>query len=729
MRGVSEVAEKGTLLQKLITFADSWLLFSFSDKLKFAIKVSLALTLAYMIPMAMGWSQPETAAVTVMLIATAGTLSESVMKGTLRVLGTVVGAGIGLGLIALFPQERMLYLSLLSLMVAVTLYLYYAYQGDNTAFMLMALIMMMVFQEGDPDNAFLYGIDRTYMTLFGILVYTFVGLFLWPVAQEDSTIEDAQQLNTLQHELFTHIINKNQASEALLEQVRTAEQKLQNAYVRASGGSLEMVLEHTTWEEISRYYHRLNGLLTILAAHDEDRADVDYRDHIAQYDTYIAEIEQLFTLCQAAWKGERQLTLIPKREVHYRDLDQERLSNLEYASIVAKAETLQQIHESLRLLADRLNVLQGASASVTAVDHTQKRAPRFIWLDPESIKGALQSFLIFWFSTLMWIYLNPPGGFTVVILATILSVLTSFSTVKPSTMTLLFSFSFIFATLMYVGVLPHLVYGVELALFIFFYTFIAFYFIPISISVMFLIGLFTLQLSNEMYYNFALFLNILLVFYLFLAVLMLFYYLPFSTKPEHLFWVMKRRLFSHASALLKEYGPAKKRSWTARKRYNYHREHLMQTAQKLKLWATQIDHDYFQIDKEALSTYTKACEAFSSRLDLMMQYEERLASNPLYITLESLREHNLLADFTTALKDDAKPEEHSDFMEHKKELARLDAKISSFREAYSSDKSTKRALSEIYMLIALHHSVWLGLKRCYQAGEALDLNALQKSRF
>ena len=124
-------------------------------KLQYAIKTSLSLMLAYLIPMALGWPQPQTAATTVMLIAATGMMSESLQKGVLRILGTVAGAIIGLSLIALFPQERMVYLLAASLTVAIIIYLYNAYQGDSTVFMLTAVVTLMVFNGGDAQGAFL----------------------------------------------------------------------------------------------------------------------------------------------------------------------------------------------------------------------------------------------------------------------------------------------------------------------------------------------------------------------------------------------------------------------------------------------------------------------------------------------------------------------------------------------------------------------------------------------
>ena len=98
--------EKPSIAQKL----DKLLSFTLSDKMKYAIKASLSMMLAYLIPLSQGWAQASTAAITIMLIAAMGTVSESIVKGALRVLGTIVGAIVGMTLIAIFPQDRLMYL-------------------------------------------------------------------------------------------------------------------------------------------------------------------------------------------------------------------------------------------------------------------------------------------------------------------------------------------------------------------------------------------------------------------------------------------------------------------------------------------------------------------------------------------------------------------------------------------------------------------------------------------
>lgn len=394
-----------------------------SSKFKFATKVSLSIVLAYLIPMSMGWNQPSTAAMTIMVIASANGVHESISKGMIRIVGTVIGAAVGLALIALFPQERLLYLLSLSLILAFIIYLYYAYQGDSSVFLLSAMVIMMIFVQG-VDNAFLYGMDRTFMTLFGILLYTLVNIFLWPEKQNN----------------MLNAVNKKEPSAA------------------------------------------------------------------------------------------------------------------------------------------------------------------FIFLDFEYIKATLQLLFIFWISVAFWIYFNPPGGFLLVTLATILGLYTTFTPLKPTVLMALLSFGFVFATLAYTFILPNLVQEWQLALFIFFYSFIAFYILNPQITIFFLLGMFLLNISNTMNYNFALFLNILLVFYLFLTILILMHNFPFSSKPEYLFLKAKELYFEHMQkALIKR-----------RKRD----QHFINLAlKKMEFWMPHIDYNYFkETTKEELTQFVKECKILAQKL-------------------------------------------------------------------------------------------------------------------
>ena len=139
-----------------------------NDKSKFATKVALSLTLAYLIPFSMGWPQAATAATTVMLIASTGSRRESLAKGTLRVLGTLVGAVIGLLLVGMFAQDRIMYMLSVSVVVSFIFYFRNAYQKDPTSLALTGVMTLM----SHPDTP----IDAT------------VDSIGWGIAPKDGTV-------------------------------------------------------------------------------------------------------------------------------------------------------------------------------------------------------------------------------------------------------------------------------------------------------------------------------------------------------------------------------------------------------------------------------------------------------------------------------------------------------------------------------------------------------------
>ena len=95
---------------------------SLSTRTKEAIKTGLAMTIAYGIALSMDWEKPYWAgfAVAVISLATAG---QSLNKGALRMAGTLVTTAVALILIALFAQERWLFMLFLSAYIGYCTYM------------------------------------------------------------------------------------------------------------------------------------------------------------------------------------------------------------------------------------------------------------------------------------------------------------------------------------------------------------------------------------------------------------------------------------------------------------------------------------------------------------------------------------------------------------------------------------------------------------------------------
>ena len=715
-----------------MTLANTIAAFSLSDKMKFAIKASLSMALAYLIPFSQGWEQASTAATTVMLIATFGHIGDSIAKGMARIIGTVAGACIGMLLVGLFPQDRAVYLIVVSLIVTVLLYLARAYKGDMTIFMLTSVTIMMMFQNGNVENSFIYGVDKTYMTVLGIVIYTLVGVFVWPVHLQDNTLEEIAALSNLQNEIYT---NKNQPQEdlkTLQAKMIAQEQALHASLMTSEENTSGISISQAQWDDIMQSYAKIDELLLLLTLDNTSATFKTLPDFVDDYRRIDAEIAEMFQHITLSWKKQQTIPLPHPCLTKHSESTKHTLSHLEYAVVRATLSSTVKLHAELRLLAQKLNSLTSALPTLFN-SPKNKNASAFVWGDLEHLKGALLTFVIFWTATLFWIFTNPPGDFLIVILATALSVLTTFTPLKPSTLMLILTFAFVFAAVMYIAVLPHLRYGWELGIFIFFYAFIGFYFLDSKITVFFLLGMLTLGLANEMSYNVDVFLLTLFVFYAFLFVLLFFYYIPFSTKPEHLFLTLRQRFFRLSVILLQSdrQRASKVHTFMQNIRYAYSTIHLTQTVKKMQLWADKIDEQYFEgFDKTQAMAFSKACESFAYLLQMLYRKNRLMSSNPLFKlfndTDHSLKLVQLLGEYANGKESN----EIEFFWKNKADLiAKTQEKLTRFFDDIGPDSYSEQDLIDVYENISLRRNVWLAFLAAQELMETVNFRVLKQNRF
>jgi len=93
-----------------------------STRAREAIKTALAVTIAYGIALQLGWEKPMWAGFAVAMVSQA-TAGQSLNKATLRTFGTLVAAVAALTILALSPQDRWLFMVLLSAYVSFVTYM------------------------------------------------------------------------------------------------------------------------------------------------------------------------------------------------------------------------------------------------------------------------------------------------------------------------------------------------------------------------------------------------------------------------------------------------------------------------------------------------------------------------------------------------------------------------------------------------------------------------------
>ncbi len=710
----------------------AWFTLSLSDKVKFSIKVSISIALAYLIPLSQGWTQPQTAVITIIIIASASSVVESITKGMNRVIGTIIGAIIGMILISIFPQDRELYLLLLSLFVITTLYLARSFKGDMTIFLISAVTMMMVFKNGEVDGVFAYGVDRTYMTIIGIVIYTFVGIFLWPVKAKDDVIGYISTLLDMQSDLYQQRDAKKEDRQIVYKKLIGHEQLFAEIVVNSNDMSEEICLNKKQWNTLIRSSKSINETLTLLSQHDKEHFADNYAKYIDNYHSADEEILKLFEAITLAWTKDKEIT-IPKEWKPRCQIERlKELSHIDRASLTSTILEMKKLHKKLRELAEKLNAMTSYLPTTFALDNRAVNSS-FLWFDIEDMKGTLVSFLVFWFATLIWIFVNPPAGFLLVTLSTILSLQTTYSPVKPSILIIVFSFSFVFATLMYVSVLPNLYYSWELGLFLFVYSFIGFHLINPKLSLFFLLGIIILGIDNTMNYNFNTFLMTLFVFYFFLFILLLFYYIPFSTKPEHLFLTMKQRFFKLSWNLLQKNNniACHKEAFGDGLAAKYSEIHLMSTVKKMQLWGKQIDMNYFDtVDQEVLFKFTKECESFAYLLQMMYYRDIQIADNRLIKAFaEERKEISLLAHLGKYASGAEVTQIAAIWRDEKQLIEVAEGRLEKFLENIKFSDYQENEILEFYENISLHKNVWISLFNCQKLMGKIDFTDLQTNRF
>ena len=516
-----------------------------SSKQRYALKTALAMSIAFLVPMWQGWPNATTALTTVMLIAVFGPLGDSLYKGVLRTAGTLLGAIVGMSLVALFPQERWYYLAALSLPVVFLLHLARRYRDDPTFFVLAAVTMMSMFQNGNIDNLFITAATKTAMTVWGIFVYTMVGILILPVRFETTT---RQTMHTLTRRLEALLFAPPSRIKPL-QKLYEAKDAFHTAVETHTQTAISDDLPRRTWRRIAAYFDEAVALATLL--HNTS----------------------------------------PRHDRKQRTLRQMLRCLRDKTPALCFKNTSCRIPEAPHDFYDKLcQTLHRIATFLHTPHHGTSLSPKpFRPMIAEDILASLMTLGVYWTAVAFWISANPPGGFFLVVLAVVLGLYTLMTPLSPGVLFVAFTLSFLIATAAYVFILPNLSTGWQLALFIFLYGYIGFAFIPAEATFLFLLPLTLFGIRNTQLYAFDLFLLLLLMFYLFLFLLLFFDYIPISHRPQERIRALRRSIFKEIAAQLS--------------RHRVSIDKLRTLRQSFKPWVAKLDNAYFGLESASWQRY------------------------------------------------------------------------------------------------------------------------------
>jgi multidrug resistance protein MdtO len=159
--------------------------FSNPDYVRFALKVTLAVMTCYFVMSMTDWPGIHTCVITAFFVAL-GTVGETLHKATLRFVGCLIGAGLGLGAILLLMPDMTDLGDLFLLLAPVTLLAAWVGYGSErisyAGWQIGLAFYLVVLQDYGPTIDMYTARDRTIGILFGNIVILVVFTTIWPVS-------------------------------------------------------------------------------------------------------------------------------------------------------------------------------------------------------------------------------------------------------------------------------------------------------------------------------------------------------------------------------------------------------------------------------------------------------------------------------------------------------------------------------------------------------------------
>jgi uncharacterized membrane protein YccC len=408
-----------------------------SIRAKEAIKTALAFALAYGFALKTGWMSPVWAGLTVVVIALPSA-GQSLQKGILRLGGTLPGCLAALLIFALAPQSRWVALVLTSAWMFLATYMMLSRPAKaylwNVAGFTCLIIMTGAFDS--PADVFDRAQSRTVATVVGIIIYTVVTTFLWPQSNAGAIRKALGALLATQRKRFAALRKRatdvdaadaDDSSDLRALHLREVQQlSALGQALQAEGSESQEVRE--VRPELERLRDLCGAVLDCL-----DRLETAVptkgalRASLPTADAFLNEIDARFASMTALLntdaepRAPREVSLTLNREALAE------LQPLDRAGVVVGRNqlvsldelTVEAVHCMHDLIARR------AADATPRAGHAQKTPHRVSspGYDLDHLRGAALVAATVLVGFVLWVFVNPPGHVSWVVLPPIVAMM------------------------------------------------------------------------------------------------------------------------------------------------------------------------------------------------------------------------------------------------------------------------------------------------------------------
>jgi uncharacterized membrane protein YccC len=605
-----------------------------STRTKEAIKISLAMVIAFGIALWMDWERPYWAGFAVAFISL-DTLGASLNKGAMRMLGTLVAIVAAFTFLALFPQQRWLFTTVVSLYVGLCAYMMTGKKRQYFWYASGFICVVIAVNSSNSLNAFQIAVERAQETGTGILVYSLVSALLWPQSSGGAFEDASRKLWATQARLY-------RSYRSLMSGKGSAEDskqlRLQEVQLLTQSGQLLNAAEADSYEvwEVRhkwRHFHQLSRTLRETLDRWRDSfpqiRDLDLPKALPNLDSLSLEIDRRFAEIEHMLAGQAPAHLPEAIALKIDGTEVRALGHFQKAAVGILKTQLDRLEALSRELFDCVRDLKGFGGPASKL--LRKETPRRgLTIDPDRLQGAITVMATLWIAFLIWVYVDPPGHASFVMMSTTLMMVAVRVGMSTARMALPLILSTIFAGILYVFVMPHLSGYGQLGLMIFVVTFGITYLFsaPRQAGVKLIaMAMFANNISvqNQQAYSFASFANGLAMICLVAALIIATAYIPRSPRPEKVFLRLLQRFFHQVEFMMSRLALDwdQRKGWAVRWKMILYRNNLLELPEKLAVLGQRIDYRLLpDATPEKVQVLVTNLQSLAYRINELMEARE-----------------------------------------------------------------------------------------------------------
>ena len=721
---------------------------SLSRTTKESFKTALAMTIAYGIALSMDWGNPMWAGFAVIFVSLS-TSGQSFNKSTMRMLGALVAGVAALTLIALFPQDRWLFMLALSIFVGFCTYMMgaakYQYFWFSSGY-----VCIIVALEAGPDsvNAFDITILRVQETALGILVYSVVAALLWRTSSVGSFKSSVADLHSTQHQLYRSYFSLMNGRDdpgkvnALQSQEIQQLAQFKTLLLAADTDSYEIRGLRRQWR---RHQSQLFELSTIMERWHDSLMTVqtlDYQHLMLNLTDFDHELEQRFVQIMRMLDGNAPEHRPQAIELQLAKDALDELSPFQKSALLALHTNLLQLEQVTRSLFLNTTEIKGFSQGGVEPMNDMHRSAAGFAFDIERLASVLQVMTSLWLAYLVYIYLyDIPGGISFVIFTGVLGMpLAANSTMHASSMVMPFMGSILFCGILYAFVMPQLSSFLGLGTMIFVVTFIICYIFSSPQNVLARASALSIfvtitGINNQQTYNILGVYDTALMFALVFVVLFITAYMPFSPHPERAFIRLLSRFFRSSEHLMSTLsgGQLRPRSLWERRRDDFNLQEIKTLPNKIKMWSQLIDTDVLSgISKKHVQVITSYLQMINIRLQILLEARGNPQAQVLIDELhaESLVWHSTIQEAFQQLSWRHVFENQEAFRMKLTEMTgHLESRIETILDKVEKDQLSRVDKENFYRLLGAYRGLSDALLEYSENARLIDWPELREVRF